>query len=215
MSWTRCFSDLELVTEALALDASRREPLARRLEELGGLFGVYRSGAATLEGVIDAPELRRLEILFAMTTRLVAPPALPSIIEDAEDVAAYFRPRLLSSLVESFWVLMLDVRGRPMGAVRVAEGTLTACLVHPREVFAPALRARAASIVAVHNHPSGDSSPSAEDRALTERLASAGELLGIPLVDHVVVARSGYASLGGSASAPMRAPARDARASHR
>jgi DNA repair protein RadC len=79
--------------------------------------------------------------------------------------------------------------------VLTSQGTLTASLVHPREVFAPALREPAAAIVLVHNHPSGDPTPSREDHEVTARLAAAGELLGIPVLDHVVVAEQGYVSL--------------------
>jgi DNA repair protein RadC len=81
----------------------------------------------------------------------------------------------------------------------VSQGTLTASLVHPREVFRPALRESAAALVLVHNHPSGDPTPSREDREITERLMQAGEILGIPVLDHVVVAERGYCSLRESA----------------
>jgi DNA repair protein RadC len=77
----------------------------------------------------------------------------------------------------------------------ISQGTLTASLVHPREVFRPALRDAAAALVLVHNHPSGDPTPSAEDREVTARLAKAGEILGIRVVDHVVVAERGFCSL--------------------
>jgi DNA repair protein RadC len=77
----------------------------------------------------------------------------------------------------------------------VSQGTLTASLVHPREVFRPALRESAAAVVLVHNHPSGDPTPSREDIEITERLMRAGELLGVPVLDHVVVAERGYRSL--------------------
>jgi DNA repair protein RadC len=77
----------------------------------------------------------------------------------------------------------------------ISQGTLTASLVHPREVFRPALRDAAAALVLVHNHPSGDPTPSAEDREVTARLASAGEILGIRVLDHIVVAERGYSSL--------------------
>jgi DNA repair protein RadC len=79
--------------------------------------------------------------------------------------------------------------------VVASQGTLTASLVHPREVFRPALREAAAAVILVHNHPSGDPTPSQEDREITERLARAGDLLGIPVLDHVVVAERGFASL--------------------
>jgi DNA repair protein RadC len=96
---------------------------------------------------------------------------------------------------ETFWVLLLDGKHRLRRRQPVSTGTLTASLVHPREVFAPALRERAAAIVCVHNHPSGDPEPSREDVAVTRRLVAVGRLVGVPLVDHVVVADQGYASL--------------------
>jgi DNA repair protein RadC len=77
----------------------------------------------------------------------------------------------------------------------ISQGTLTASLVHPREVFRPALRDAAAALVLVHNHPSGDPTPSAEDREVTARLASAGEILGVRVLDHIVVAERGFCSL--------------------
>jgi len=95
---------------------------------------------------------------------------------------------------ERFVGLYLDARHRVVRRHTVSIGTLTASLVHPREVFAPAIRARAAALVVVHNHPSGDPEPSPEDCALTERLKEGARLLGVDLLDHVVVARGGYVS---------------------
>lgn len=111
-------------------------------------------------------------------------------LDGAADAAAELR-RAASKLgadmhVENFFVLMLDARGRVQSVKRIATGTLTACLVHPREVFGPAIRAHAAQIVLGHNHPSEDPTPSPDDLTLTERVSEAGDLLGIPVVDHVV-----------------------------
>jgi DNA repair protein RadC len=149
-----------------------------------------------MRGVLDEDLCDRLSAICTLAERLLQAPKIAPEIDGAAAVAAYFRPRLALQAVESFWVLMLDARARPIGATCVAQGTLTACLVHPREVFAPALRARAASIIVVHNHPSGDPQPSEDDGILTERLTRAGHVLGIPLVDHVVVARGGFQSIG-------------------
>src|SRR4030095_9513900 len=96
---------------------------------------------------------------------------------------------------ERFLVVLLDGRHRVIRPVLTPLGTLTASLVHPREVFAPALREPAAAVILVHNHPSGDPTPSREDREITARLSAAGDLLGIPVVDHVVIAEQGYVSL--------------------
>lgn len=96
---------------------------------------------------------------------------------------------------ETFKALYLDGRRRVLRSEIVSVGTLTATLVHPREVFAPALECGAASLVVAHNHPSGDPTPSSEDRLLTERLSQAGRLLGLHLDDHLVIGRGCYVSL--------------------
>ena len=114
-----------------------------------------------------------------------------------EDTGRILRPVLGSSPVEVFVVMLLDARHGVLGVVEVARGTLTACLVHPREIFAPAIVGCAASIIVAHNHPSGDPSPSDEDRALTRRVRDAGTLLGIPVVDSVVVTDTDCRSVDG------------------
>ncbi len=96
---------------------------------------------------------------------------------------------------EVFAVLMLDGKNRLAAREVVSVGTLTSSLVHPRHVFRPAVLANAAAIVCVHNHPSGDPEPSAEDIECTRRLAQAGRLLGIPLLDHVVLGAGRHVSL--------------------
>jgi DNA repair protein RadC len=90
---------------------------------------------------------------------------------------------------------MLNAKHRALGVHVVAIGTLTACQVHPREVFKAAILANAAAVILAHNHVSGDAEPSRADRDLTRRIADAGELLGIPLLDHVIVTVDGYTSL--------------------
>ena len=92
-------------------------------------------------------------------------------------------------------MILLDARHRVLRSEMISQGTLTASLVHPREVFRPALRDAAAALLLVHNHPSGDPTPSAEDREVTARLASAGEILGVRVLDHIVVAERGFCSL--------------------
>ena len=110
------------------------------------------------------------------------------------DVQRHFQPRWRDRRRESFHALQLDGRHRLLSVDEVSVGTLTASLVHPREVFRAAIRNAAAALLLVHHHPSGDPSPSPEDRSVTERLVAAGRLLGIRVVDHVIVADSGYFS---------------------
>lgn len=116
-------------------------------------------------------------------------------IRGPDDVFRHLHPRLRDARCERFLVLVLDGRHRLVREFQVSQGTLTASLVHPREVFRPALAEAAAALVLAHNHPSGDPTPSPEDRQITERLVEAGRLLGVPIVDHVVVAERGFTSL--------------------
>ena len=128
-------------------------------------------------------------------------------LRDPADVFAHFHPYLRDAAQERFAIVLLDGRHRVLREEVISLGTLTASLVHPREVFRPALRASAAGLILVHNHPSGDPTPSNEDRQVTERLVAAGELLGVRVLDHVIVAERGYCSLreeGLLASEPLK-----------
>lgn len=97
-------------------------------------------------------------------------------------------------LREEFWVLVLDAKNRLRKKETISRGTLMGSLVHPREVYEPAIRHSAAGIIVLHNHPSGDPEPSPEDRRVTAQLAEAGRILGIPLLDHIVIGNNSYYS---------------------
>lgn len=116
-------------------------------------------------------------------------------IRGPSDVFARMGPRLRDVRQEEFHALLLDSRHRIVREVLVTRGTLDSALIHPREVFRAAVVEGAAGVILVHNHPSGDPSPSAEDRAVTRQLAAAGRAVGIPVLDHVVVGRGVFASL--------------------
>ncbi len=192
--------DSELVALLLRTggnDADALETARELLVRHGGLSGLARASVRELRGPGVGPvkiaSLRAaLELGQRMATRRIAQ---GDAIGDPADVYHHFYPRLRHALCECFYILLLDGRHRLSREVLVSKGTLTASLVHPREVFRPALREAAASIVLVHNHPSGDPTPSAEDLAVTERLVRAGEILGVGVLDHVVVAEQGYRSL--------------------
>jgi DNA repair protein RadC len=115
-------------------------------------------------------------------------------IRSPRDVVALFAPRLEDLPVEEFHVAILDAQHRMERDVTVTRGILNSSLVHPREVFREAIAERAASVVIVHNHPSGDPVPSNDDRAVTEQLVAAGRLLDIPVHDHVIIGRGRYTS---------------------
>lgn len=116
------------------------------------------------------------------------------IVDGARAAAGLVPADVRTAKKEHFLVLCLNARRQLLKQEVVSIGTLSASLVHPREVFSAAITAGAAAVVAIHNHPSGDTSPSAEDRDATRRLQRAGELLGIPLADHVIVSESSFFS---------------------
>lgn len=191
----RVLRDAALLGRVLGLHPACHAQIARSLEGLGGLGCLASAGASALG--LDGPAHRKLDRLLRLFDRMISrvpPPA--ERIERPEDVVRWLGPRLVTLPVETFWVVLLDARGRAVAATMVAQGILTSCLVHPREVFAVAIRARAASLIVIHNHPSGDPEPSAQDRALTARLCAAGRVLGIPVLDHIVVGRQGFVSVG-------------------
>lgn len=97
------------------------------------------------------------------------------------------KPILENSPQEQFLVVSVDTKLKPIGVHLITAGTLDASLVHPREVFTPALLCNAASVFLVHNHPSGDCIPSRQDREVTDRLKSVGEMIGIQVIDHIIV----------------------------
>ena len=132
----------------------------------------------------------------------------PFTIRHGGDVVSLVRAFLGDDPRERFAVVYLDTKNRPIAVHEAHVGTCDSSPVHPREVFGPAVSLAATAIVVAHNHPSGDPTPSAEDRAVTQRLRDAGELLGIQLLDHVVVGSARYYSFADEAFhvAPGGAP---------
>jgi DNA repair protein RadC len=112
------------------------------------------------------------------------------------DVFALMRPYAEKETTEVFWILALDAHSRVLfdTPIVITRGILNSSLVHPREVFRAAIVAGAAGVILVHNHPSGDPTPSADDRAVTQQLVAAGRLIDLPVYDHVIVGNTTYAS---------------------
>jgi DNA repair protein RadC len=194
-------SSAELIALLLRTGARGHDALdvARTLlSRSGGLDRLESAPACELAAVTGVGAAKAASLIAAFELgRRCACSHLPegAALRSPEDVFRHFGPRLRRVSHERFVVVLLDGRHRVLGEEMVSQGTLTASLVHPREVFRPALRQSAAAVILVHNHPSGDPTPSAEDRAVTERLCQAGEILGIRVLDHVVVAERGYVSL--------------------
>ena len=114
-------------------------------------------------------------------------PSYTSAISSPCDVAAFFQKRFGASVQEHFLVLCLNARHVPIGWKEISRGTLNASMVHPREVFLPAIMLAACSLILIHNHPSSDTTPSREDIELTRRMVQAADILGIEILDHLIV----------------------------
>jgi len=198
-------SDVEVLALVLGTGHPRlgdASELARTLlARFRGLRGVVTAGRgelAAMAGVGPAPAAALLAAGELARRLASAPLEEGTRIASSQDVYDHFGPLLADEKREMFYALLLDGRNRVLLKVRISEGSLGASLVHPREAFRPAVREAAAAVLFIHNHPSGDPTPSREDRATTERLRRVGELLGIPVLDHVVVGRAGYYSFADS-----------------
>ncbi|MBV1857791.1 MAG: DNA repair protein RadC [Nannocystaceae bacterium] len=189
--------DVELV--ALVLGGGRSLSRAVMvLQQLGGLRALR--SATPLEllrgdglGEAGASALCAAFELGRRAAQLELPLGTP--LRTPSDVGAYVRARMGDAPSERFMILGLDARQRVRLVETVAIGSLSSVEVHPREVFRPLVRGGLHSVIAVHNHPSGDPSPSEADIELTRRLAEVGLLVGIPLLDHLVVTRSESVSM--------------------
>ena len=156
------------------------------LEELCQVKGI---GLAKASQITAAFELgRRLETY---------PEKGKAIVRSPENVLNEIRSKLKGRKKEHFLTLFLDTRNQVLGVASVSVGSLDSSLAHPREVFKEAISANAASVIFVHNHPSGDPQPSEDDIKLTRRLVEAGNIVGIEVLDHVIVADKAFASLKG------------------
>lgn len=155
----------------------------RSSEELCRISGVGPAKAAQLKAAIELG--KRV---------LAAPLSSGTKIASSADLFQHYHPLLRDLRHEVFKIVLLDAKHAIIRETTVSEGSLTVSIVHPREVFNLAVRESAAAVIFVHNHPSGDPSPSEEDRMLTARLVAAGELLGIQVLDHLIIGDGRYTS---------------------
>jgi DNA repair protein RadC len=158
------------------------------LEELTQTKGIGPAKAAQIKAALELS--RRLEADAGEKPQ--------PVLKSPEDVAAVMMSKLKGKKKEHFWVICLDTRNKPINWKQVSIGSLDTSIVHPREVFREAVSSSAASVIFVHNHPSGDPEPSKEDVELTKRLVQAGEIIGIDVLDHIIVCDRSYLSLKAS-----------------
>jgi len=167
------------------------------LEQCGGLHGLTRAAAADLRRIAGVGGARAAQVLAAVELgrrTLVRTHADRPQLNTPRQLASYLLPQYGSRPVEQFGIVLLDTKHRLLHIKLVSTGSLDSTLAHPREVFREAIAGRAAAIVLFHNHPSGDPRPSADDVALTARLADAGQVVGIDVLDHLILADQRYYS---------------------
>ena len=154
-----------------------------RLNELTNIKGLGQAKAAT---VLAALEIGR---------RIASAKPIEKIhFSCPQDVADFLMPRLRYAAKEQFVVVLLNSKNKVIGTEVVSEGSLSSSIVHPREVYGPAILHHAAAIMVAHNHPSGDPKPSTEDKEATRLLSRSGKVLGIPMIDHVIIGDGNYYS---------------------
>ena len=185
--------DNELVAAILGSGSRRTDALAIANELLaarGGVHGLVRSTCDDLTRVDGIGRAKAVQVLAAVELgrrTLAHAPSARIQLRTPRDAAAYLLPQFGSRPVEQFGLVLLDTKHRVLRATVLAIGGLNATGVHPREVFREAALGGAAAVVMFHNHPSGDPSPSPDDVELTRRLAAAGVVMGIDVVDHIIL----------------------------
>jgi DNA repair protein RadC len=192
-------SSRELVSVLLGTGARGASVLELADQLLGsGLHALASRSLPELEGArgLGRAKASRLLAALELGARVASDPGGEAPALDSPEAAGrYLLPRYAARPVETFGLLALDARHRLRREAVVSVGCLTASLVHPREVFQEAVVSRAAALVLFHNHPSGDPEPSSEDLSLTRRLAAAGTLMGIEVLDHLVLGAGRFVSL--------------------
>ena len=185
-------SDIEMLLATGLSDKVVRQLIAN----LGTLRACAMATSTELKAAgASAKTAARVAAAIAIGRRINAS-AAPMMIGSAKHVFDLLRERASGLAQEVFWAIPVNVRNKLIGdAVEIARGTVCGVEVHPREVFRVGCRTAAAGIVLAHNHPSGDPTPSEEDVELTRRLREVGNMIGIPVVDHVVVTGNGYRSI--------------------
>ena len=193
-------SSMELIALILGSGTRGKSVLALSQELLSHFGSLLRLQEATIEdlcqvkglGKAKAIQLKAALTLASRASRERTPP--PDRLETPLKAYLWVRDLVVHEKKEVFGVILLDAKGAPIRWEVVSVGTLTQTLVHPREVFHPAIRYLAASLILVHNHPSGDPTPSPEDRRLTRQLYTASASMGIPILDHLIIGKQGFIS---------------------
>jgi DNA repair protein RadC len=194
-------SDAQLLAIIIRTGGEGKSVLALAMELLdkfGGLKDIDSASVAALSSMkgLGKAKIAQLKAAFELGKRLMSEPiGNTPVFSSSHLVYSYFASRFKNAKKETFLCALLDTKNRLVREVKVSEGTLTNSLIHPREAFKEAIRESAASVIFVHNHPSGDPGPSRDDIAVTERLKATGDIVGITVLDHVIIGDGTYVSL--------------------
>lgn len=197
---TVTLGDKELLALLIGTGVRERpavEVAADLMRRAGGVTGIARASPRELALIngIGSAGAARIAAAFELGRRAVDVMHHRQSLARPEDVYRVLSPRFMGLTQELFLAVGVDIRNGLLDVVEVARGTASSVEVHPREVFRPLIRMAASGAVIVHNHPTGDPTPSREDVELTCRLRQVGRVIGIPIVDHVIIGDRQYCSL--------------------
>ncbi len=182
----------DAATATSAIDHARQ--LLSRFGSLRQLAGATTAELCQLKGIGPA-KAAELQAVFEISRRFGTAELRPGDrFTCSQEIFGHYHERLRDTKKEVFLALLLDSKNRLIREVAISEGSLTASIVHPREVFVPVIRESASAVLFVHNHPSGDPTPSREDLEITTRLRQVGELMGVRVLDHIVIGSGRYVS---------------------
>ena len=194
-------SDAELLAIVLGRGSKEENVIdcSRRVLREANLTYLAEQSVPQLAKTFGDDEVKALKVsamfeLFRRTNRLKAA-GFSRKIQSAEDVYHYFADRLAEKKKEYFYALCLDTKHRIIHEELVSVGILDASLIHPREVFNPAIKVCSHAVILVHNHPSGEAEASAADIEVTKMLYNAGDIIGISVLDHIIIGKQGYVSM--------------------
>lgn len=193
-------SDAQLLAVILSTGINKKTVLETAIELLdsfGGLKGLADASVSELRAFrgLGIAKISQIKASFELGKRLLAQTESEQFLNSAQTVYNYFFPKLCNLKKEVFFTVLLDTKFRLIKEVKVSEGILNQAIIHPREIFKEAIKESAYAIILVHNHPSGDPTPSEQDIEVTKRLKKASEILEISLLDHVIIGEGRYFSM--------------------
>ncbi|MCX7724802.1 MAG: DNA repair protein RadC [Thermodesulfovibrio sp.] len=193
-------SDAQLLAIILRTGSNKKSVIDTAVEliqSFGGLRGLSEASVGELRKFkgLGIAKIAQIKASFELGRRALSEKGAQKFFNSADTVYKYYYPKLKGLKKEIFITVLLDTKLKLIKEVKVSEGILNQSLIHPREVFKEAVRESAYAIILLHNHPSGDPTPSEQDMDITRKLKEASEILDIPILDHVIIGDGSYFSM--------------------